>query len=239
MAARGQAPAPPSTGRIAPVTMEARSLSSQAAASATSRGSAIRPSGMLPLIIAWTPGDAASQASIISVLVPPAAFVTSATFEVLAWNDLAAALMEDFGRLAPPERNLARRVFLAAPTDRPPFGLADTTGFRRHAVMRLRATHARYPRDPAVSCLVAELRASSADFARRWEQRDVRATPMLTKTFRHPAVGEVTVDCDSLALTERDQQLVLYTAPTGSVDADALALLAVLGPAHAPVRSAR
>ena len=30
-----------------------------------------------------------------------AAFVTSAVFEVLAWNDLAAALMEDFARLAP------------------------------------------------------------------------------------------------------------------------------------------
>jgi len=30
-----------------------------------------------------------------------AAFVTSAAFEVLAWNDLAAALMEDFARLAP------------------------------------------------------------------------------------------------------------------------------------------
>ncbi|MGD0246832.1 MAG: helix-turn-helix domain-containing protein [Streptosporangiaceae bacterium] len=41
-----------------------------------------------------------------------AAFVTSAAFEVLAWNDLAAALMEDFGRLAPQDRNLARRAFL-------------------------------------------------------------------------------------------------------------------------------
>src|ERR1700754_2426166 len=44
-----------------------------------------------------------------------AAFVTSAAFEVLAWNDLAAALMEDFARLAPEDRNLARRAFLAAP----------------------------------------------------------------------------------------------------------------------------
>jgi MmyB-like transcription regulator ligand binding domain len=41
-----------------------------------------------------------------------AAFVTSAAFEVLAWNDLAAALMEDFGALAPEDRNLARRAFL-------------------------------------------------------------------------------------------------------------------------------
>ncbi|NED80416.1 transcriptional regulator, partial [Streptomyces sp. SID11233] len=41
-----------------------------------------------------------------------AGFVLSATFEVLAWNDLAAALMEDFGTLDRAERNLARRAFL-------------------------------------------------------------------------------------------------------------------------------
>src|SRR6478735_6411217 len=40
-----------------------------------------------------------------------AGFVTSAIFEVLAWNPLAAALMEDFGALTPRERNLARREF--------------------------------------------------------------------------------------------------------------------------------
>ena len=38
-----------------------------------------------------------------------------------------------------------------------------------------------------------------------------------------------TVDCDSLALTDRDQHLVLYTAPPGSRDAESLALLGVLG----------
>jgi hypothetical protein len=53
---------------------------------------------------------------------------------------------------------------------------------------------------------------------------------MLTKTFRHPVVGEITVDCDSLTLTDRDQNLVLYTAPSGSRSAEALALLNVLGP---------
>ena len=65
------APAPPSTGTIAPVTHDARSLSSHAAASATSRGSAIRPLGVPATIASTTPGVAASHASIISVAVPP------------------------------------------------------------------------------------------------------------------------------------------------------------------------
>jgi transcriptional regulator with XRE-family HTH domain len=159
-----------------------------------------------------------------------AAFVMSAAFEVLAWNDLAAALMQDFAGLAPEDRNLARRAFLRpARADATLYGISDAAEFRHHVVMELRSTLARYPADPAVTRLVDDLRDGSPEFARLWERHDVQAAPMLTKTFRHPVVGEITVDCDTLTLTERDQHLVLYTAPPGSRDAEALALLNVLG----------
>ena len=159
-----------------------------------------------------------------------AGFVMSAAYEVLAWNELAAALMEDFAPLPPAERNLARRAFL--PSTRVPgslYGVTDAAAFRHSVVMELRATSARYPDDPVVAALVAELRAGSTDFERLWQRHDVQAAPMLTKTFVHSDVGAVTVDCDALALTDRDQHLVLYTAPAGSSSADALALLGVLG----------
>lgn len=156
-----------------------------------------------------------------------AGFVMSAAYEVLAWNDLAAALMEDFAGLSPQDRNLARRGF--APADAAPYGISDGAEFRQHVVMGLRATRARYPSDPVVAGLVGELRETSTEFARLWEQQDVQVAPMLTKTFRHPDVGEITVDCDSLALSDRDQHLVLYTAPPGSPSAEALAFLAVVG----------
>jgi transcriptional regulator with XRE-family HTH domain len=159
-----------------------------------------------------------------------AAIVTSAVFEVLAWNDLAASLIADFGALSPEDRNLARMAFLgpARPAaDR--YGISDIAGFRHHVVMELRSALARYPADPAVSGLAGELRERSREFTRLWARNDVQAAPTLTKTFRHPAVGEVTVDCDSLTLADRDQHLVLYTAPPGSRDADALALLSMLG----------
>ncbi|MEU1369185.1 helix-turn-helix transcriptional regulator [Streptomyces sp. NPDC005803] len=167
-----------------------------------------------------------------------AAFVTSAAFEVLAWNDLAAALMEDFAGLAPKDRNLARRAFLgAARGEVPLYGVSDAAEFRHHVVAGLRSTLARYPADPTVRELVDELCAASPEFARLWARHDVQAAPMLTKTFRHPAVGEITVDCDTLTLTDRGQNLVLYSAPPGSPGADALALLSVLGAeAGAPLR---
>lgn len=159
-----------------------------------------------------------------------AAFVTSAIFEVLAWNELATALMEDFARLAPQDRNLARRAFPApARAGATPYGISDVAEFRHHVVAELGSALARYPSDPAVTGLVTGLRADSPEFARLWERRDVQAAPTLTKTFRHPVVGEITVDCDVLTLTDRDQRLVLYSAPPGSRDAEALAFLKVLG----------
>lgn len=158
-----------------------------------------------------------------------AAIVVSAAFEVLAWNDLAAALLEDFAALAPADRNLARKAFLGpGRPDTALYRISDVAGFRHHVATELRSTLARYPSDPAVTSLVRELRDGSPEFARLWELHDVQAGPTLTKTFRHPAVGEITVDCDSLKLTDRDQHLVLYTAPPGSRDADALALLSML-----------
>ena len=160
-----------------------------------------------------------------------AGFVISAAFEVLAWNDLAAALMEDFAQLAPADRNLARKAFLApVRPDATLYGITNDAEFRHSVVMELRATLTRYPADPAVTGLVEELLEESPDFTRLWERHDVQAAPMLTKTFQHPAVGRITVDCDSLTLTDSDQHLVLYTAPQGSPDAEALALLNVLGP---------
>ncbi|MFG1962413.1 helix-turn-helix transcriptional regulator [Nonomuraea sp. NPDC049028] len=169
-----------------------------------------------------------------------AAFVISATFEVLAWNDLAAALMEDFAELAPRDRNLARRAFLG-PTrpDATLYGISDAVEFRHQVVMGLRSTLARYPSDPAVIELVDELRDASPEFARLWERHDVQAAPTLMKTFRHPVVGEIAVDCDSLALTERDQHLVLYSAPSGSPGVEALALLNVLGAEYVKANRSR
>ena len=73
------------------------------------------------------------------------------------------------------------------------------------------------------------LLAGSAEFAQLWERHDVQTPPPLQKTFRYTPAGPITVNCDSLAITERDQHLVLYTAPAGSRDAEKLALLEVIG----------
>jgi transcriptional regulator with XRE-family HTH domain len=159
-----------------------------------------------------------------------AAIVTSATYEVLAWNDLAAALMEDFSARERRDRNLVRRVFLGPhPGGRRLYGLDDADAFARLSAQHLRAAAARYPDDPDVAGLVADLLAGSEWFAELWRSHDVRSAPALTKTFRHAQVGPVTVNCDVLDITDHDQRVVIYTAVPGSESEERLRLLSVIG----------
>jgi transcriptional regulator with XRE-family HTH domain len=158
-----------------------------------------------------------------------AAFVLSATSEVIAWNDLAAALMEDFSALSRRDRNVVRRAFLPQPDGRRLYSVSDADEFARTAAQHLRAAAARYPDDPELTELIAELLDGSEEFARLWAAHEVAARPTLCKTFDHPLVGPVSVNCDVLDITDRDQRVVIYTAAPGSPSEQALRLLSVIG----------
>ncbi|MDH6521096.1 transcriptional regulator with XRE-family HTH domain [Streptomyces sp. SAI-135] len=159
-----------------------------------------------------------------------AAIVISATHEVIAWNDLAAALMEDFSALPRRDRNLVRRAFLGPhPEGRRLYGVSDVEEFAVSAVQQLRAASARYPDDAELTGLVAELLDGSEEFARLWAAHDVTAAPTLCKTFDHSVVGRIVVNCDVLDIADRDQRVVIYTAAPGSPSEEALRLLSVVG----------
>ncbi|MFI6578603.1 helix-turn-helix transcriptional regulator [Nocardiopsis sp. NPDC050513] len=155
-----------------------------------------------------------------------AAIVLSATYEVIAWNDLAAALLEDFSALSRNERNLLRRAFLA---EHPPYDVSDAQVFAGIAARHLRATAARYPDDPEVAALVGDLLSGSAAFARLWAAHDIHTEPAPRKTVHHPLTGPISLNCDVLDIADRDQRVVIYTAEPGSAAEEALRLLSVIG----------
>lgn len=159
-----------------------------------------------------------------------AAIVVSATYEVIAWNGLACALMEDFSVLSRRDRNIARRAFLGAnPAGRGPYGVSQPDQFARTCALRLRSAAARYPRDPETAALIAELRTTSREFARLWDDHDVTAETLGTKTFDHPVVGPITVSCDVLDIADRDQRVTFYTAEPGTPSEEAMRALSALG----------
>jgi len=156
------------------------------------------------------------------------AIVCDAKYDVLAWNPMAAALIGDFSALPPGERNIIWRFF----TDPDARGRHDADGARRFAresVADLRAASARYPGDSGVRRLVGRLQAASAEFRDLWAEQDVQARRSARKRLRHPAVGWLDLDCEALHDPDRDQWVVLYTAPPGTPSHEALRLLKVVG----------
>lgn len=142
-----------------------------------------------------------------------AAIVTNAAYDVVAFNPLAEHLIGGLRE----QPNLARRRFLH---DMHWSSAADE--FAEVAVARLRAATDRYPADPQLARLVADLRDGSQDFVRIWDTNPVVAAGHRTKTSDHPDLGKLHLDCDVLVVPEDDQQVVLITAAPGSPTARAL-----------------
>jgi hypothetical protein len=93
-------------------------------------------------------------------------------------------------------------------------------------VARLRRAADRYPHDPQLAALLAELHAVSEEFRQIWEARPVHAPGHRTKTLDHPEAGALRLNCDVLLVPEDDQEVVLMTADPGSPAVRALRRLA-------------
>ena len=55
-----------------------------------------------------------------------------------------------------------------------------------------------------------------------WDTNPVRAPGHRSKTFTHPEIGAVRINCDVLAVPDDDQQVVFMTADPGTPSARAL-----------------
>jgi len=154
--------------------------------------------------------------------------VNDASWTLLAWNPLWAALVGDPAGQRGRDRNVLWRHFTGAP-GRVTHTPEDQPRFEASAVADLRAAAARYPRDAGLRRLVADLRAASPRFARLWDDRCVGTHERDHKTVHHPELGPITVDCDVLTVPAVDLRVVAFTAAPGSADAGKLRLLSVLG----------
>ncbi|WP_241238260.1 helix-turn-helix domain-containing protein [Nocardioides pantholopis] len=159
--------------------------------------------------------------------------VLSAKGDVLAWNAMSAALLGDWSALRPERRNLNRLRFLPDRSDPQRSGVGGRPQEReltaRQSVASLRSAYARYPRDPDLQRLLADLRGGSPEFALLWEQEAAGAWRSHRKTVLHPGLGPVTLECDTLHVPDTDQLVVVYSAAPGTPEADALGLLRVVG----------
>jgi transcriptional regulator with XRE-family HTH domain len=145
-----------------------------------------------------------------------AALVLGRYLDVLAWNDLATAVIKDFATIRRQDRNFLRMLFLD-PDVRSRF--VDWEPVARASVGFLRAAA---PSEPRLVSLIGELALSDTEFRTWWAERHVSYAAFATRTFTHPLTGPYTLDWQILRLPEDDQLLMVLTAPPDTRSLEAL-----------------
>ena len=165
---------------------------------------------------------------LIDALEVSPALIKTATWDVVAWNRAAAAVLTDYGALPPEQRNILRLVFC---DPRVRAAQYDWEGVARFVVGAFRADAARAGAVSEVAQLVEELCARSPEFAALWRDNDVRVYGEGVKQLRHPIFGAIVLEYSAFAVDGRpDLGMIVYN-PTTREDADRIRSLLAPPPA--------
>jgi transcriptional regulator with XRE-family HTH domain len=144
------------------------------------------------------------------------ALVKNATWDVLAWNEAAAALFTDYADLPPEKRNILRLMFTTARTREAQLHWEQVA---RYVVAVFRGDVARAGASERIKALVTELSAQSPEFARLWQSNDVQTHGEGTKHLRNPQGGTVALEFSTFAVDGRPDLAMLVYNPATPADA--------------------
>jgi transcriptional regulator with XRE-family HTH domain len=138
--------------------------------------------------------------------------VRTPTWDVVAWNRAAAAVLTDYGELPLEQRNIVRQIFC---NPRIRAAQPDWEGVARFVVAAFRADVARAGATNAVEPLVDDLRRLSPEFEVIWRDNDVQSFGQGTKHVLHPIAGPLRLEYSAFAIDGRpDLAMVVYNPAT-------------------------
>jgi transcriptional regulator with XRE-family HTH domain len=146
------------------------------------------------------------------------AYVKTSTWDIVAWNRAASAVLADFESIPAEQRNGLRLVFC---NPRVRDAMANWESDARFVVAAFRADIARAGAARNVEALVDDLCRLSPEFAAMWRDNDVRTTyGEVPKFTQHPRVGMIALEYSAFAVDGRpDLGMVIYN-PATPADAD-------------------
>ena len=151
------------------------------------------------------------------------AVVKTSTWDVIAWNRAAAAVLKDYGSLPVDQRNIVRLMF-CDPQVRA--AQPDWESVARFVVAAFRADAARAGATKKVKLLVDELSRRSPEFEAMWRDNDVSSYGEGSKHIRHPVAGLIALEYSAFVVDGRpDLSMVIYN-PATPADADRIRKLA-------------
>jgi transcriptional regulator with XRE-family HTH domain len=160
---------------------------------------------------------------VLDALDPSPAVIRTATWDVVAWNRAASAMLMDYGSLPPEQRNMLRFVFL---DPRARAAHYDWDSVARLVLGAFRLEAARAGAAAEVEPLVDELRRSSPEFEAMWRDHDVAgAHGEAVKHIRHPVLGPMAFEYSVFAVDGRTDLSLLVYNPVTPADAERIASL--------------
>jgi transcriptional regulator with XRE-family HTH domain len=163
------------------------------------------------------------------------AFIRTATWDVIAWNRAAAAVLTDYSTLPDGQRNVLRMMFRDS---RVRAAQSNWQSVARYVVASFRADVARAGAARNVQSLVDELCATSSEFAAMWRDNDVQGHGDGVKVLHHPVAGPLSMEFSAFAVDGRpDLNMVIYN-PATPPDADKIRALLKASPKRPRQRSA-
>jgi MmyB-like transcription regulator ligand binding domain len=138
--------------------------------------------------------------------------VRTSTWDVVAWNRAASAVLTDYGVIPVEQRNILRQIFC---NPRIRAAQPDWEGVARFVVAAFRADVARAGATKAVEGLVDDLRRLSREFDVMWRDNEVRSFGQGTKCVRHPLAGLLRLEFSAFAVDGRpDLAMIVYNPAT-------------------------
>ena len=171
--------------------------------------------GRLPNVCYRGVGDVAPlfQRMIDAMEISPV-LVRTPTWDVVAWNRAASAVLTDYGVLPVEQRNIVRQIFC---NPRIRAAQPDWEDVARFVVAAFRADVARAGATKAVEGLVDDLRRLSREFDVMWRDNEVRSFGQGTKHVRHPVAGLLRLEYSAFAVDGRpDLAMVVYNPATAA-----------------------
>ncbi len=153
---------------------------------------------------------------LLDALVASPALIKTATWDVVAWNRAACAVLTDYGALPPDQRNILRLMF-GNPRVRE--AQHDWDAVARFVVGAFRADAARAGAVSEVGLLVEELCRLSPEFEALWRDHDVAVHGGGVKRLNHPVLGPIALEYSAFAVDGRPDLSMLVYNPATPADA--------------------
>jgi len=148
------------------------------------------------------------------------AMIRTVTWDVVAWNRAAAALLTDYATLPREQRNILRLLF-SNPRMRAAQDDWDTVA--RYVVGAFRADAARAGASAEIAQLVDELSRLSPEFEALWRNNEVAGHGEGLKRLHHPELGPIELEFSTFAVEGRPDLNMLVYNPAPGPDAERVA----------------